>query len=95
MPPVSSPRGCHVSRADEVASVASERLKALDAAYGGAISELLAAGGFEGKQGQASRSLRVAAKAKHIALLGLGKEAKMAVAAEWGASPFQVRVLRA
>ena len=36
--------------ADEVASIASEGLAAIDAAYGGAVTELLAAGGFEGKQ---------------------------------------------
>ena len=44
-------------------------------------------------QGSQSRVLRLygGAKAKHVAMVGLGKSAKLAVAPEWGASPFQVR----
>lgn len=46
-------------------------------------------------QGSQSRVLRLGpvpgAKAKQVALVGLGKRDKLAVTAEWGASPFQVR----
>ncbi|KAG2422596.1 hypothetical protein HXX76_015923 [Chlamydomonas incerta] len=75
----------------EVTSLKGESLKALDAALGGALAEIVAAGGFDGKQGAQSRVLRLygGAKAKHVAMVGLGKAAKLAVAADWGASPFQ------
>ncbi|KAG2430377.1 hypothetical protein HYH02_013739 [Chlamydomonas schloesseri] len=75
----------------EVTSLKGDALKALDAALGGALAEIVAAGGFDGKQGAQSRVLRLygGAKAKHVAMVGLGKAAKLAVVADWGASPFQ------
>jgi hypothetical protein len=63
----------------------------MDKALGGVLSEVLAAGGFEGKQGQATRAVRVlGAKAAHVALVGLGKKDKAAAVADWGPSAYQV-----
>jgi leucyl aminopeptidase len=74
-----------------VASVKGEALAALDSALGGVLAELLAAGGFEGKQGQRTRPLRVlGAKAANVALVGLGKREQAAAVADWGQSPYQV-----
>lgn len=77
----------------EVTSLKSEALVALDGQLGGVLGEIVAAGGFDGKQGSQSRVLRLGpvpgAKAKQVALVGLGKRDKLAVTAEWGASPFQ------
>jgi hypothetical protein len=54
------------------------------------LAELVAAGGFEGKQGQATRPVRVlGASAAHVALAGVGKREKAAAVAEWGQSPYQ------
>lgn len=55
------------------------------------LSEVLAAGGFEGKPGQRTRAVRVlGAKAAHVALAGLGKREKAAVVSDWGQSVYQV-----
>ena len=79
-------------RADEVASITSPPLSELDAALGGVLSEVLAAGGFEGKPGQRTRAVRVlGAKAAHVALAGVGKREKASSVAEWGQSVYQVR----
>ncbi|GLC42430.1 hypothetical protein PLESTB_001097800 [Pleodorina starrii] len=76
----------------EVTSLKSESLQQLDSRLGGLLTEIVAWGGFDGKQGSQSRVVRYSgpgSKAKHVAMVGLGKTAKMAVAPEWGASPFQ------
>jgi hypothetical protein len=67
----------------------------------GALSELLAGGDFEAKQGSASRALRLgrpaaaAAGPRYVALLGLGKaEALAKLAGErYGANPYQVHTV--
>lgn len=62
----------------------------------GALAELLVGGEFEGKQGTASRALRLAPGAspgpRYVALLGLGKADGLAKPAgeRYGANPFQV-----
>jgi hypothetical protein len=77
---------------DDVAAISSPVLADLDASLSGVISELLAAGGFEGKQGQATRPVRVlGAAAANVALAGVGKREKAVAVAEWGPSPYQVR----
>lgn len=74
-----------------MATVTSEPLSQLDAALNGVLGELLAAGGFEGKQGQSTRPVRVlGARAAHVALAGLGKREKAVAVAEWGPSVYQV-----
>lgn len=78
----------------EVTSLKSDALKALDVDLGGALADIVAAGGFDGKQGSQSRIVRLGAvpgaKAKYVGLLGLGKAAKAATtAADWGVSPYQ------
>ncbi|EFJ45167.1 hypothetical protein VOLCADRAFT_106122 [Volvox carteri f. nagariensis] len=78
--------------ADEVTAVRSEGLQQLDAKLGGQLAEIVAWGGFDGKQGSQSRVVRytgTGSKAKHVAMVGLGKAAKLTVATEWGVSPFQ------
>jgi len=79
------------SKAALSASIApgSAALAALDAALGGALSEILAGGGFDGKPGAPSKCLRLfgAAKGpKNVALVGLGKAEKLAAAAASAAS---------
>lgn len=69
----------------------SDALKALDQATNGAVSDI---DGFEGKQGQVSKAIRVGSgaggvKARYVALVGLGKQDKVAVNSEWGSSVFQ------
>jgi leucyl aminopeptidase len=59
-------------------------LAALDASLGGALSEILSGGGFDGKPGAPSKCVRLfgASKGpKHVALVGLGKAEKIAAAA--------------
>lgn len=57
----------------------------------GALAELLTGGDFEGKQGTASKAIRIAgAGPKYVAMLGLGKAEDLAKEAKWGASPYQV-----
>ena len=49
-------------------------------------------GDFEGKAGSVSKAVRVmGSKAKHLALVGLGKGDKLSTTPEWGVSPWQVR----
>jgi leucyl aminopeptidase len=65
-------------------------LAALDAALGGALAEILAGGGFDGKPGAPSKCLRLFGQAKgprHVALVGLGKADKLAAAAAAAGSP--------
>ena len=86
------PTHTHRPPPDEAASIKSPALAALDQELSGALSELLAGGGFEGKAGSASRALRVmGAKAGSVALAGLGPAAKAGAVVEWGASPYQAR----
>lgn len=77
----------------EATSIVSDRLKALDTASGGVITDIIAAGGFDGKQGQQSKVLRVGSapglKAKQVALVGLGKAAKATTVPDWGISTWQ------
>lgn len=40
-------------------AMSSDALKALDADFGGALSDLVAEGGFEGKRGSATKAVRV------------------------------------
>jgi len=76
-----------------VVTLKSDRLKALNANSSGALGDALAQGGFDGKQGSASKVVRVGnasgISAKYIALVGLGKAAKVSTSTEWGTSPFQ------
>jgi hypothetical protein len=77
-------------------SIASAPLQALDTALSGALGELLAGGDFEGKQGQASKALRLMGAGggpgpKYVALLGLGKAQELGQQ-QWGASAYQVGV---
>ncbi|KAI8475093.1 MAG: cytosol aminopeptidase family, catalytic domain-containing protein [Monoraphidium minutum] len=75
---------------DDAATIKSAALSELDASLGGVLSEVLAAGGFEGKPGQRTRAVRVlGSKAAHVALAGLGKREKAAAVAEWGQSVYQ------
>jgi leucyl aminopeptidase len=58
----------------------SAALADLDKALAGAVAEILASGGFDGKPGAPSKCLRLfgAAKGpKHVALIGLGKAEKL------------------
>lgn len=76
----------------DVVSIKSDALKALDLDFGSAFSEVIAEGGFEGKQGSTSKAVRVgsaSAKAKYVAMVGLGKASKLSTTAEWGPSVFQ------
>lgn len=79
--------------AAETVEIKSDALKALDAAFGSALSAIVSEGGFEGKQGSSSKVMRVGAapaKAKYVALVGLGKAEKLSTTSEWGPSAFQV-----
>jgi leucyl aminopeptidase len=86
------------SKAAVSAKITASALTELDKALGGAIAEILAAGGFDGKPGAPSKCLRLfgASKGpKHVALVGLGKSEKLtsgadagSVGAAAGGSPF-------
>ncbi|GLI60782.1 hypothetical protein VaNZ11_003014, partial [Volvox africanus] len=76
----------------DVTSIKSEQLRQLDESLTGVLTEIVAWGGFDGKQGSSSRVVRhtgPGTKAKHVAMVGLGKGAKLTAAADWGLSPFQ------
>lgn len=76
---------------EKTVSIKSEPLQQLDKSLQGALAELLTGGDFEGKQGSATKAIRVAgSSAKYVALLGLGKAEDLAKEAKWGASPYQV-----
>lgn len=91
--PVSNTHTTHTNTqppADDAATIKSAALSAVDKASAGAVSELLAAGGFEAKQGQSTRAVRSpGAKAGNVALVGLGKRDKAVAVPEWGASAYQ------
>lgn len=72
------------SKAALSAKITGAGLSALDAALGGALAEILAAGGFDGKPGAPSKCVRLFGLAKgpkHVALVGLGKADKLAAVA--------------
>lgn len=46
-------------------TISAAPLQALDSALQGALSELLSGGDFEGKQGQASKAIRLMSAGKH------------------------------
>ncbi|KAG2486113.1 hypothetical protein HYH03_015208 [Edaphochlamys debaryana] len=77
----------------EVTAIKTPALQEIDASLGGVLSELVAAGGVDGKPGSQSRVVRLGGGSKvgarWVALVGLGKGAKLSAASEWGASPFQ------
>jgi leucyl aminopeptidase len=65
-------------------SGSASALTALDAAFGGALSEILSSGGFDGKPGAPSKCVRLFGLPKgpkHVALVGLGKAEKLAAIA--------------
>jgi len=78
---------------NEVTSIKSARLQSLSAACP-ALADCVAAGSFEGKQGQKSKVLRVGGspgvKAQNVVLVGLGKAGKAGVLPEWGSSCWQM-----
>lgn len=84
----------HFKTENEVTTITSDALKQLDASLGGAITDLIELGGFEGKAGTVSKAARVSgagAKAKYVVLAGLGAADKATTTADWGASVYQVR----
>ncbi|GMH39891.1 hypothetical protein BSKO_07795 [Bryopsis sp. KO-2023] len=73
---------------DSGVEIASEGLKALDAKYGGAVTEILAAGDFKGKPAS-STFLRLLGDVKAVGVVGLGEKEKASVVADWGRSVYQ------
>jgi len=82
----------HFAKDGENVKIASDVLKALDADFGGAIADIVAEGGFEGKKGSQTKAVRVGstpgAKAKMVALVGLGDATKAAEPSKWGNGPY-------
>ncbi|KAG1659191.1 hypothetical protein FOA52_005669 [Chlamydomonas sp. UWO 241] len=81
------------AKTGDAMSISSDALKALDADFGGALADIVADGGFEGKKGSSSKAVRVgaapSAKAKTVAMVGLGDTAKLGASPAWGAGPYQ------
>ncbi|KAL4431101.1 hypothetical protein ABPG75_006357 [Micractinium tetrahymenae] len=77
------------SEDEKSSSIKSEELRALDAALGGALSDIVSLHAFKGGAGS-SQTVRVGgADPKFVMLAGLGKPDKVKVVADWGASIFQ------
>lgn len=68
--------------------IASDKLKELDELYGGALSDVLAGGGFKGKPASSS-FVREGTKAKWVGLVGLGSMNKAGAVADWGVGVYQ------
>lgn len=69
-------------------SISNSELQALDADFGGALTECVELHEFQGKQGSL-QVVRVGKAVRYVALAGLGPSDKATVQAEWGPSVWQ------